>query len=200
MRTFRFRQVELEHQTISSIVRELDRIGRDREQARNSNILGFMYIILIRKIDAVTFSGHIGGPDTEQSVRGVPLSIKFQVTQNADGYEQVSIVHRDRDTTYEQAFEIVKHGINKHFKELPNKPYTFDDGMDKDNWNGYYLSYSGVENNLRANFDEIFDRAVEEGYFPGNLRETCREYGFNIDVYPKSRGLTNTASLLDVLV
>lgn len=200
MRTFRFRQVELEHQTVSNIVSELDRIGRDREQARHKNVLGFMYIILIKKIDALSFSGHIGGPDTEQSVHGVPLSIKFTVTQNAAGYEQITIVHRDRDTSYEQAFDIVKHGINKHFKELPNKPYIFDDGMDKDNWNGYYLSYSGENNNIRASFDEIFDRAVEERYFPENLRETCREYGFNIDVWPKNRGLTNTESLLDELV
>lgn len=200
MRNLRFRKVELERYAISSIVEELDRIGRDREQSRCGSGSKFLYVVLIQKVDALTFQGHIAGPNAEDTARRNPVSIKFSVTQNEFGQEQITLVNRDRGTSYEEAMEIVKHGIKKHYVDLPKKPYVFDEGCNKDNWNGYYLSYSGVNNNLWATFDEVFDRAVEEGYFPENLRETCREYGFNIDPYPKCRGLTNTESLLDELV
>ena len=195
MRELRIRNLDLESKSISRIVQELDRIGRDREQYRHNNSSGFMYVAFIKKVDDVTFIGHIGGPDTNQDLRVVPLSIKFKVTQNEIGQEQITIGPRDKQTTYEQAMLLIKHAINKHLRELPNKPYVFDDGINKDNWNGYYFSYSGVHNKIRADFDEIFDRAVTEGYLPESLRETFREYGFNITPQPWNRGLTNTELL-----
>lgn len=197
IRTIRLREVELEQRAVSNIVRELDRIGRDREQLRHKNAQGFMYVAPIKKIDELTFIGHIAGPDTERS--NVSLSIKFKVTQNEKGFEQITLLSRDKTTSNEQAMLLVKHAINKHLKELPKKPYVFDNGCNKDNWHGFYLAYSGKNNKLNADFDLLFDEATSKGYFPENFRETCREYGFNISKEVKSTVVTNIESHFDQL-
>jgi len=195
IRSIRLRQVELEQRAVSKIVRELDRIGRDREQLRHNNANGFMYVAPIKKINESTFIGHIAGPDTERS--GVNLSVKFKVTQNEKGFEQITLLSRDKITSSEQAMVLVKHAINKHLKELPKKPYVFDNGCNKENWHGFYLSYSGKNNKLNADFDLLFDQALAEGYFPNNFRETCREFGFNISRETKSTIVTNIESHFD---
>lgn len=199
MRALKLREPELELGTASKIIMELDRIKRNREQFRHNNSNGFMYIVFIRKIDAISFEAHLGGPDTDFLRQFNPIDVKFRVTQNEFGEPQIRIGRRDRHTTYEEALMLAKHSLNKLLKDLPKKPYVFDEGLKKDNWNGYYFSYSGAENKLNDKFDEIFDRAVAEFYVPSSMRETCRDFGFNIKPEPWYRGLTRTVFQQDQL-
>ena len=180
-RVLKFRNVETEENSASAINSHLDRIKRNRDQVRYSNSSGFMYCFVVQKINDLDFYGHIAGPDTDKSRLVCPLSVKFLVTQNIFGECQIRIISRDKYTPYESAIKLSKHAIKKIIKSLEKKPQKFSDGLSKTHWDGFFLSYSGKENNLKENFEETFNDAIAQHYFPNDFKETCKNIGFNIE-------------------
>lgn len=191
IRNFRFKTGELPRKCVSRIVRHLDRVSRNRDQVRCRNSKGFLYCFAIKKINSKSFEAWVAGPDNNQERWTRTIFVHVRVTENEFEQPQIDVISRDGATSYECAMKVAKHAINKIEKSLEKKPLKFDDGLDKSDWDGFFLSHSG-KHDLWDDFDEVFDKAISENYFPKEFKEVCREIGFNIERCHRKTSSTST--------